>query len=60
MSTTSPSATAPGARFELWFGDGVTFSPLPQVTHAWRRRGTVKRVPTPGKDVKVPVFGAYR
>ena len=60
MSTTSPSATAPGARFELWFGDGVTFSPLPQVTHAWRRRGTVKRVPTPGKNVKVPVFGAYR
>jgi hypothetical protein len=38
----------------------VTFSLLPQVTHAWRRRGTVKRVPTPGKNVKVPVFGAYR
>lgn len=38
----------------------MTFSLLPQVTHAWRRRGTVKRTPTPGKNVKVPVFGAYR
>jgi transposase len=38
----------------------VTFSLLPQVTHAWRRRGTVKRVPTPGANVKVPIFGAYR
>lgn len=49
-----------GARFELWFGDGVTFSLLPQLTHAWRRRGSLHRVPTPGRNVKVSVFGAYR
>lgn len=44
----------------MWYGDGVTFSLLPQLTHAWRRRGTVKRVATPGKNVRVPIFGAYR
>lgn len=38
----------------------MTFSLLPQLTHAWRKRGTVSRIRTPGKNVRVPVFGAYR
>ncbi|MBK6534440.1 MAG: transposase [Deltaproteobacteria bacterium] len=38
----------------------MTFSLLPQVTHAWRRRGRPKRVNTPGCNVRVSVFGAYR
>ena len=53
-------ALQPNAGFELWYGDGVTFSLLPQVMHAWRKRGTVKRIRTPGRNVRVPVFGAYR
>ncbi|MDB4929019.1 MAG: hypothetical protein JWM10_1503, partial [Myxococcaceae bacterium] len=38
----------------------MTFSLLPQVTFAWRRRGRPKRVSTPGRNVRVSVFGAYR
>jgi len=38
----------------------VTFSLLPTVTYAWRRRGSLKRVRTPGSNVRASVFGAYR
>lgn len=38
----------------------MTFSLLPQLTQVWRRRGTAHRVPTPGANLRVPVFGAYR
>lgn len=38
----------------------MTFSLLPNVTYAWRRRGSPKRVRTPGSNVRASVFGAYR
>lgn len=38
----------------------MTFSLLLVVTYAWRRRGQPKRVSTPGSNLRVSVFGAYR
>src|ERR1700741_2664444 len=59
-STPEKGALDPAADFELWFGDGVRFDLLPVVTYTWRRRGEPRRVPTPGKNSKVAVCGAYR
>lgn len=38
----------------------MRFDLLPVTTHAWRQRGEPLRIPTPGKNVKLAVFGAYR
>lgn len=45
--------------FELWSADGTRFDLLPVVRHMWRRRGKRLLVPTPGKNVKVAICGAY-
>jgi transposase len=50
----------PGADYELWFGDGVSFDLLPVSRYMWRRRGTVLYIKTPGKNVRVPICGAMR
>lgn len=49
-----------GAKFELWFGDGVRFDLLPVTAYTWRRRGEPLRIPTPGKNHRVAVCGAFR
>lgn len=53
------AALQPDADFELWYGDGTRFDLLPVVRHMWRRRGKRLLVPTPGKNVKVAICGAY-
>lgn len=50
----------PGAPYELWFGDGVRFDLLPVPTCMYRRRGKAKEIPTPGKNLRVGVWGALR
>jgi len=50
----------PGAKIELWYGDGVRFDLLPITTYAYRRRGEPLRIPTPGKNHRVGVCGAFR
>jgi transposase len=49
-----------GADYELWFADGVRFELLPVTTYTYRRRGQPLRIPTPGKNARVAVCGAYR
>lgn len=53
-------ASQPGARFELWFADGVRFELLPVTTYTYRERGRPLLIPTPGKNYKVAVCGAMR
>ncbi|HLL02341.1 MAG TPA: transposase [Myxococcaceae bacterium] len=53
------AALQPDADFELWYADGTRFDLLPVVRHMWRRRGKRLLVPTPGKNVKVAICGAY-
>ena len=38
----------------------MRFDLLPVVAYAWRRRGVPMRIPTPGRNVRVAVCGAYR
>ena len=54
------AALRPGAKFELWYGDGVRFDLLPVTIHAYRLRGEPLRIETPGKNHRVGVCGAYR
>jgi transposase len=49
-----------GADYELWFADGVRFELLPVTTYTYRRRGHPLRIPTPGKNARTAVCGAYR
>lgn len=49
-----------GADSELWFADGVRFELLPVTTYTYRQRGQPMRIPTPGKNARVAVCGAYR
>jgi len=53
-------AKQPGADFELWYGDGVRFDLLPVSRYMWRPRGERLYIPTPGKNYRVGVCGAYR
>ena len=38
----------------------MSFCLLPEVAYTWRQRERPRRVATPGKNVRVSVFGAYR
>jgi transposase len=49
-----------GADFELWYADGVRFDLLPVSRGMWHVVGKKLYVPTPGKNVRVAVCGAYR
>jgi hypothetical protein len=53
-------ALEPGARFELWFADGVRFELLPVPVYTYRQRGRPLLIPTPGSNTKVAVCGAMR
>jgi transposase len=46
--------------FELWYLDGVRFDLLPVSRGMWHRKGKRLFIPTPGKNVRVAVCGAYR
>ena len=48
------------ADFELWYLDGVRFDLLPVSRGMWHRKGHRLFIPTPGKNVRVAVCGAYR
>jgi transposase len=48
------------AEFELWFSDEVEFHLLPHITRMWMPKGRQFRVPSPGKNQKIPVFGAVQ
>lgn len=49
-----------GAEYELWYLDGVRFDLLPVSRHLWRKKGRPMFIPTPGKNVRVPICGAFR
>ena len=44
--------------FRLCFGDESNFNLYPYLTRLWHRKGRQPRVPTPGKNRKLYVFGA--
>lgn len=50
----------PHVHFELWYGDGVRFDLLPVSRNMWHLKGERLTIPTPGKNVRVAVCGAYR
>jgi hypothetical protein len=47
------------ADYELWFQDEAEFHLHPYLTAAWMRRGHQQRVPAPGRNRKIAVFGAW-
>jgi transposase len=49
----------PDADYELWFQDEAEFHLHPYLTAMWMLRGHQKRVPAPGRNRKVAVFGAW-
>lgn len=53
-------ALAHNADYELWYQDESEFHLHPHLTRAWMLRGKQKRVPSPGKNRKQTVFGAFR
>ena len=52
-------ALAHNADYELWYQDESEFHLHPHLTRAWMLRGKQKRVPSPGKNRKQTVFGAF-
>src|SRR4051812_42002076 len=46
--------------FELWYCDAVRFDLLPVSRDMWHMKGKRLFIPTPGKNVRVAVCGAYR
>jgi len=57
--TAQKGALRPDANYELWFQDEAEFHLHPYLTAMWMPRGRQRRVPTPGKNRKVTVFGAW-
>jgi hypothetical protein len=57
--STQKGALAPSADYELWYQDESEFHLHPHLTYAWMPRGKQKRVPSPGKNRKQTVFGAF-
>jgi transposase len=53
-------ASWPEADFELWYADATRFELLPVASSMWRRRGSTRWIPTPGKNLRVAVCGAIR
>jgi transposase len=49
-----------GAKFELWYGDGVRFDLLPVSRNMWHFKGERLWIPTPGTNFRVAICGAYR
>jgi transposase len=54
------AACWPDADFELWYADATRFELLPVVSAMWRRRGSRRRLATPGQNLRVAVCGAIR
>jgi transposase len=52
-------ALVPDADYELWYQDESEFHLHPHLTRAWMPVGRQKRVPSPGKNRKQTVFGAF-
>lgn len=52
-------ALAHNSDYELWYQDESEFHLHPHLTRAWMLRGKQKRVPSPGKNRKQTVFGAF-
>ena len=54
------AASWPEVDFELWYSDATRFELLPVASSMWRRRGSNRWIPTPGKNLRVAVCGAIR
>lgn len=52
-------ALAYNADYELWYQDESEFHLHPHLKRAWMLWGKQKRVPSPGKNRKQTVFGAF-
>lgn len=50
----------PNTCFELWYCDGVRFDLLPVSRNMWHLKGKRLTIPTPGKNIRLAVCGAYR
>jgi hypothetical protein len=60
LESAQKGALDSNADYELWYQDESEFHLHPHLTKAWMRRGKQMRVPSPGINHKLTVFGVFR